>query len=1112
VVDGRRVISAQARTWWPRLLALFGAVAAGDTSLGLPPYNGGLFLDEPSDLLPRVTLPDAVLASVIEGMSREGTAGNRRWFNYRDLTVQHLGSIYERLLEHDVAEDGAGGVMLRPHPYARKTTGSYYTPEELVRLILRRAVDPLLTECRSAFSEKSAELASDRRQLPVRLGLLVMLDPAGRFLDLRICDPAMGSGHFLVSLVDHLTDAILTAMTEANAAVVWVEYSSPLAARIADIRARIRFNAEANGWIVPEAQLDDRHIVRRMVLKRCVFGADLNQMAVELAKLSLWLHSFTVGAPLSFLDHHLRWGDSLFGEFVGPVVGRLREEYGLAISQAVVSAQNAAAGIAMIETLTDSDIAEVEQSRTTFEGVEAATKPLRSFLDLYHAARCLPPQNDAEKIGRALFFGGSYGDPVAIAAGVAIRAPGVGAVNVRRRTSTRPEITALAAFEAVQGFLIQAKDLAGASRFLHWEAAFPGVWDGWETAEPRGGFHAVIGNPPWDRIKMQEVEWWATRRPEVAQHARASDRKVAIATLRAASDPMAVEYDRAAARSKQAAKVARFLPRPPDRRGMIHGPYPLYPLFARGDVNLYSLFVERAGRLVRPEGIVGLLVPSGVAADKGAADFFRSINGAGRLGALLDFENRRPRLGLDPFFPDVDSRFKFSAFVHGGVGRTFARVDCAFFQQSAVEAEVNAFAIAPADFALVNPNTGTAPAFRTPRDAEIVLGAYRRLPILVDHSVTPARDLYAIRYVRMFDMTNDSDLFQTAEELEVEGAYPVAGGVFERGNNRFFPLLVGRSIHLFDHRFASVMEDEGETNDPEEEDEDEEAHHPRRRRAANPRRTRAASGTPNVHNPYSSRATTDQQHADPAFIPTPRYWVAETEITERWPEGLGWAIVFRDIARPTDVRTAIACIAPRAAFGNTLPLLLPTLPNPPVENAEPGIAAWHRARAAVLAAYRTAAPLLCGNLGSLALDFVTRCKVQSAHLNFYILEQLPMVSPDGFGRRFGLRTAEEIVRDEMLHLTYTADDLAPFARDQGHTGPPFTWDAEDRLRRRARLDAVFLLLYGFTREEAGYVLDSFPILREQEEARFTGRYRTRDLVLRFMAALAAGNPDASVTG
>ena len=209
IVDGLRTVSDQRTTWWPRLTNLFSAIANGDTDMGLPPYNGGLFDANEAPLLSQIALPDRTLAGLIDALSRE--AGSRRWINYRDLSVQHLGSIYERLLEREVSPDENGRLILRPSIFARKTTGSYYTPEELVRLILRRAVGPLLAERRQVFADRAAALASDRRPKAERLRSLSAHDPAESFVRLRVCDPAMGSGHFLVSLVAYLADEVLTA-------------------------------------------------------------------------------------------------------------------------------------------------------------------------------------------------------------------------------------------------------------------------------------------------------------------------------------------------------------------------------------------------------------------------------------------------------------------------------------------------------------------------------------------------------------------------------------------------------------------------------------------------------------------------------------------------------------------------------------------------------------------------------------------------------------------------------------------------------------------------------------------------------------------------------------
>jgi hypothetical protein len=165
---GRR-LSPTMKTWWPKLAELFRAIARGNAEMGLPPYNGGLFDDADAPLLTGLALPDAVLAPLLDAMSRVEVDGTRRWINYRDLSVQHLGSIYERLLERDVVPDAAGGVTLRPNAFSRKTTGSYYTPDELVQLILRRAIGPLLAEKQSAFVDKVTALASDKRPKVQRL-------------------------------------------------------------------------------------------------------------------------------------------------------------------------------------------------------------------------------------------------------------------------------------------------------------------------------------------------------------------------------------------------------------------------------------------------------------------------------------------------------------------------------------------------------------------------------------------------------------------------------------------------------------------------------------------------------------------------------------------------------------------------------------------------------------------------------------------------------------------------------------------------------------------------------------------------------------------------------
>ncbi len=278
------------------------------------------------------------------------------------------------------------GILRSAPTPSRKNTGSYYTPDALVGLILDQTLEPLIAERRAAFANALAGLrATDSED--ARRRSLRAVDPAEAILGLRVLDPAMGSGHFLVSLVDTLTDHVLVAMAEVAAAGATLDHRSPLAERIATIRETILANAARDRWAIDEAQLDDRHIVRRMVLKRCVYGVDKNPMAVELAKVALWLHTFTVGAPLSFIDHHLRSGDSLFGLWVRDGIAAAQRWGGgeLLYARPLREAQSAAAAMGVIERLTDAEIAEAHESAKTFYGVQAQTAPLAVFLSVLAA-------------------------------------------------------------------------------------------------------------------------------------------------------------------------------------------------------------------------------------------------------------------------------------------------------------------------------------------------------------------------------------------------------------------------------------------------------------------------------------------------------------------------------------------------------------------------------------------------------------------------------------------------------------------------------------------------------------------------------------------------------
>ena len=1020
--------SGVAANYYGHLATLFRQIDKGDPSIGLPPYNGGLFSAESAPILENVHLPDSVVAPVIYDLSHTRTPEGRRFVNYRDMSVQQLGSIYERLLEREPARNDAGEIVIRPNPYARKDSGSFFTPQELVDLIVERTLTPLAEERLKVFEAKAEELKSDHRPKAQRLDELLKLDPAEAALDLKVLDPAMGSGHFLVTAVDFLADYIAELIEYVPVVPEWLdgEYVSPLVQRIAAIRDDILARAKQSGWVINESQLTDQAIIRRMVLKRCIYGVDKNPLTVELAKVSLWLHSFTVGAPLSFLDHHLRCGDSLVGLRVRDAVNDLQQLGSLFAGSAIAGAEAATESMQRIEEMSDADIAEVQESATLFENVEKTTADLRGLFDTLCGLRWLSA--GMKKKERAVFEA-----PLVEILG---QQPGNAYTLLSRGAGQETETGPIS--PAFRELWADARAVADREDFLHWEAAFPGVWLGWQNVHPQGGFDAVIGNPPWDRIKLQEVEWFATRAPEIALASTASARRAGISGLRDKEPTLAADYDAAKERA--------------DRFGQLVRASGHYPLLGGGDINLYSLFVERAMNLVKPDGVVGLLTPSGIYADLTAAKFFKSVSTSGRVAGLFDFENRKI------FFKDVHASFKFCAFIFGGEGRRFQETECAFFLHDleTVNDPDRCFPLAPEDFTRVNPNTGTAPIFRTRRDAEITRGIYERHPALVDRSSGEERRAWPVKYVRMFDMTNDSGLFRTREQLQDEGFYPVQGNHWKRGNDTYLPLYEGKMVQAFDHRAASVV--------------------------VNPA---------NLNRPAQPRDATTEEHANPHWLPVPQFWVSEDSFNWKWP--LEWVIGFKEITAATNHRTMIASVFPKATFGNKTPVFFPI--DGDVEDTT--------------SAFKDCATLLTANLNCMAFDFVARQKIHGQTLNLFIVEQLPVIAPADCDRQFGDTSARELVRDHVLRLTYTAHDMAPFARDLGYDGPPFIWDEEERRHLRARLDALYFILYGLSRDDAAYVMETFPIVRREDEAAF-GSFRTRDLVLAYMNALAAGDTETVV--
>ncbi len=941
--------------------------------LDLPVLDGELFRAEPfedwrlrnCDLLPAI---DAIARIADE-------RGTRRRVNYAALDVEELGSVYESLLDHAPLLDLAAAEPFRFAPGTeRKSTGSYYTPPELVRELVASALEPVL-EARL----RAAKTPDERRQV---------------IRSLKVCDPAAGSGHFLLAA----------------------------ARRLARELARIETGEEEPS---PEAV---RSALREVVV-HCLYAVDKNPLAVELCKVALWIEAHVPGQPLTFLDHRIKCGDSLVGVFDLAVLREgipdeayerddkeektrtraVRERNRRERRQLPLSADP----LDIDESIFDLGLLTEQVERMPERTVEERLAKQQAYGQLASNPRMVRLRRACNLWTAAFFADLRDGDAV----------PTTG--HVRRALAgqaNEPRVEAA------------AQALANELRFFHWPLEFPDVF-------ARGGFDVVLGNPPWERVKLQEEEFFATRDPEIASARKADERKRRIAGLRERDPALWQEFQKAL---RLADGVSRFV-RESGR----------FPLGGRGDVNTYAVFTELAWRSLAGSGRAGLVVPTGLATDDTTKHLFGKIVAERALVSLFDFENRQ-RL-----FPAVDSRTKFCLLTLAAGGHP-APARFAFFLQRAEELRdpARVFTLAPEDFALINPNTRTCPVFRDRRDAELTRAVYRRVPVLVREG-DPAGNPWGVEFFRMFDMANDSHLFRTREELERAG-FTLHGNVFQRGEERYLPLYEAKLVHQFDHRWASYG-GPGRLGQPPE------------------------AGGP----PYLERAPrkadeavelTAEAKADPELVVLPRYWVAEREVEAKLAEkgwSRGWLLGWRDIARSTDERTVIASVIPRVAVGDTFLLMLPDISR------------------------LEFVPCLLANLDALPFDYVARQKVGGTHLKFNVTKQLPVLPPDVYAQPcpwYPGQTLADWIRPRVLELVYTAWDLAPFARDLGDQGPPFRWDPARRAQLRAELDAAFFLLYGLERSEVEYVLGTFPVLRQNEERAY-GEYRTARLVLSAFDAL-----------
>ncbi|MCX7623944.1 MAG: SAM-dependent methyltransferase [Thermomicrobium sp.] len=985
---------------WAGLCVLWALLRGGSTLpdgrplaalLDLPVLDGELFRPEPFE---GWRLANRDLVAAIGHLAQVADdRGMLRRVNYAALDVEELGSVYESLLDHAplVELDAAQPFRFAPGT-ERKSTGSYYTPPHLVRELVASALEPVLARrVAAARTREEKERA---------------------ILGLKVCDPAAGSGHFLLAA----------------------------ARRLARELARIRTGEEEPA---PERQRE----ALREVAAHCLYAVDKNPLAVELCKVALWIEAHVPGQPLTFLDHRIRCGDSLVGVFDLRVLTDGIPD--AAYDRDDPDEKRAAKGLKKTNR--------TERDRRQLALGSGVVEIEHSLLDLgvlvEEVAR-MPERTLAERLAKQQAYGQLQRDPrferlqqacdLWTAAFFADLRNGMAVPttdHVRRALAGQPLDPRVQA---------TAAGLATELRFFHWPLAFPDVFAG-------GGFDVVLGNPPWERVKLQEEEFFASRDPWVANAPNAAERKRRITALAERDPALHAAYRRAVRDAKCASVFLR-------RSGR-------FPLGGTGDVNLYQVFTELAWRLLGEHGRAGLVVPTNIATDEETSRLFQALVDRRALINLSDFENR------DRLFPVVDSRQRFSLLTLAAGGyEEPPRFAFLLHRTEELHDPERTYTLAVEDFALVNPNTLTAPVCPTEREVELIRGIYRRVPVLLREGA-PDGDPWGVEFLRMFDMANDSKLFRTREQLERAG-FVLRGNVFHRGAERYLPLYEAKLLHQFDHRWASYG-GPGRLDAPPE-----------------------PGGPPWLEREpkawkYSVEVTAAAKRSADLVV-LPRYWVPEAEVQARlakkgWTRG--WLLGWRDITNATNERTVIASVLPAVGVGHKFLLMLPYRSR---DGKESSITAKDTVEVLRIGG-------LLANLNSLVLDFVARQKLVSTDLTYTVMKQLPILPPAAYDQPCPWSPGETVaawLRPRVLELVYTAWDLAPFARDLGDDGPPFRWDAERRAQLRAELDAAFFLLYGLERSEVEFVLSTFPVLRENEERSY-GEYRTARLVLAAFDGLVA---------
>lgn len=990
-------------------------------NLCIKPLGGVLFAPTTLKYLRQCRIDNKTLLEAFSCLNEfKDEKQNRVKINYSSLDVEEFGSVYEGILEMRPFINQGTSLTGWDFGYVggldRKSTSSYYTRPDLVQNLIRTTLEPVIKE----------RIA--------KLGNMDGAEKAKDLLNMKVCDAASGSGHIVLAMARTIAWYVCTLRT-----------------------------GEDN-----PASLDYREALRE-VIQRCVYAVDYNPDAVELCKVVLWIEGYCAGKPLSFLDHHVRCGNSVVGvtdldailngvpkeafsaedndtkrkiislnrdalrdvELVqsgqrGQTISLFTQDFTI---QNIDSEQiGLASQVSSINSLPENSLLEQLTKQRRWEDLMQSPRVecLRRACDIYTYAfykqfKSSDLESSVDETGTFTAFNIPYTRTVFQA---------LQEIKYLDDTDGIPDAQRLP-----DTFRKELFDAAAEHRFFHWCIEFPEVFAGHS-----GGFDVMCGNPPWDKIKVEDKKWFENQgRPDIVNAGTAAQRKRAIANLPQTDPELFAAYQVAQQNAESLSRFVRFGGR--------------FPLTATGDIDLYPLFAEHC--LNCSSEAWGLVMPTGIAINDSNKTFFSRLIDENRLISLYDFENKE---GLF----DIHRMFKFCLLTAGKAQQKSHDISGGFFltRLDHLLDPNRIYTLNTDDFKLLNPNTKTCPIFRTSRDAILTAKIYRHSQILINEvtGINP----WGIKTGSMIHMSGDSYFFRTYSQLTEEGAI-YQDENFLLGSEIYVPLYEGKMIWHYNHLYGEWPTDGERPN---------------------------AIPSPSI-----------EEWQNPNYHLVPWYWVPMSEVdnklikTDRdgniiWEWKHNYLLGFRDVTNATNERTMVPSLIPTPrGVGNSTTLLY-------VEGA-------------------VANTLVLATLSSLPLDYVAKQKVGGSHASISFVKQFPVLGPDQISES----SKWEIVK-RVAELCYFNHDLDGWATELYEELPeeqkaeqprlgnlePYVYDTDRRAVLQAELDAIFSHLYGLTTEELRYILDpedicgqgcineTFRVLKDNEIRQF-GEYRTKRLVL-----------------